>query len=108
MANFFSGAKPISIVGLGTWTHNVTTPGMRYISAVASEVPPSGLSIVINLNGSPIATSVTPSAAQQVVSAQILTQCALNDVLTVVLSSSSPIDNQLNTVKTLINTRAGQ
>ncbi len=107
MANYFNAVAPVAVVGLGTWTHNVVTPGLRTISAVASEVPPSGLSIVINVNGSPIATSVAPSAGQNHISLEVKTICAANDVITVVMSSSSVIDNQLNTVKTIIQTRAG-
>ncbi len=103
----FNSIHPVTVVGLGTFTYTVDVAGLRFISAVASEVPPSGLSIVINNNGSPIASSATPTDAQQIVSAQILTSCALNDVITVVISSSSAIDQQLNTVKTEINTRAG-
>lgn len=89
--------------GLGTFTYNVTVAGLYAASATATELPPSGLSIVINQNGSPVTTSLTPSTAQQIVSAQTPISCAVNDVITFVLSSSSANDLMLNTLKTLIN-----
>lgn len=107
MPNTLKDTQSTIIVGLGTWTYTVTTAGLHFVDATATENPPSSLSIVINLNGSPIATSPTPSAPQQAVEAQALFPCAASDVITVVLSSSAAIDNQLNTVKTLINLRRG-
>ncbi len=90
--------------GLGTYTFTVDVAGLYNMSCQASVLPPSGLSIVINHNGSPIATSLTPSAAEQLVSAMILDYpCVASDVITVVISSSNANDNMLNTAKSIIN-----
>jgi len=74
---------------------------------VSTEVPVSTLSVVINQNGSPV-KSATVSDGSSLLSAQIIMNCTSGDVITVVLSSSSPIDNQLNTVRTLVTLRQGQ
>jgi len=89
--------------GLGTWTYTASVAGLYDIAAVASVLPPSGLSIVINQNGSPVATSLTPSAAQLSVSAQVMNlNVAASDVITVVLTSSTQSDTLPNALKTLI------
>lgn len=107
MPNTLKDTQTTIIVGLGTWTYTVVTAGLYFVDATASENPPSGLSIVINQNGSPVATSTAPSVPQQTIGIQKLFPCAASDVITVVLTSSAANDNQLNTVKTLINLRQG-
>jgi hypothetical protein len=89
--------------GLGTWTYTASVAGLYDVSAVASVLPPSGLSIVVNQNGSPVATSNAPASAQQSVSAQVLDlNVAVSDIITVVLTSSTQSDTLPNALKTLI------
>jgi len=89
--------------GLGTWTDTITVAGLYNIASNSTVFPPSGLSVIINLNGSPIASSAAPSAAEQVVNVQATSvPCAVNDVITVVISSSAANDQILNAVKTII------
>lgn len=89
-------------IGLGTFTHTTAHTAIYFVSSQSSVLPPSGLSVVINKNGSPVVTSAAPSAAEQLVSLQTLISCTAGDVITVVLSSSSANDLMLNSVKTLI------
>lgn len=71
---------------------------------ITSVVPQSSLSIVINQNGSPIASNATPSATQNHIEVVITgVICAQNDAITFVLTSAAAIDNQPNTVKSVIN-----
>lgn len=97
------------IVGLGTYTFTVTsaTAGMITVQATASENPPSGLSIALQKNGSPVATSTAPTTAQGTINIQTTMNCVATDVISVVITSSAAIDNQLNTVKTLVTLRQG-
>lgn len=97
----------ISVTGLGTFTYIVQSTQMHFLSAVSQEQPPSSLSIVINQNGSPVASSSTPSAAQMVVGAQTHILCTAGDVITFVLSSSAPIDEQIGAISTTLITREG-
>jgi hypothetical protein len=89
-------------IGLGTFTYTAALAGVYFVSAQSSVLPPSGLSIVINQNGSPVMTSAAPSAAEQTVNLQDQINCAASDVITVVISSSNANDLMLNTVKTII------
>lgn len=110
MSDILAINKSVVVPGLGTYTHTIPSgqAGLHYFSAVSSENPPSGLSIVINQNGSPVYSSSSPAAAQKIVSAMGIINCAASDVITVVISSSSVIDEQANTVSTIINLRQGQ
>lgn len=90
--------------GLNTFTYTVTAVGIYQFSCQSTVVPPSGLSIVINKNGSPIATSATPSANQNFIAiAAVNVSCAISDVITIVLTSAVALDAMLQNVKSTIN-----
>ena len=97
----------VTVAGLGTFQYVVQTTGTHYLSAVASEQPPSSLSIVIQQNGSTIASSASPAAAQKLVSVVINQPCTAGDVISFIISSSAPIDNALGAIKTTLMTRLG-
>lgn len=106
MANTFTGEQTVVAAGLGTWTRNaVGTAGLVLASAVATEVPTSGVILTIAQTGSTSVSvsSATPTAGQNIISLQQLFNCAIGDVITVTIASSTPIDEQLNTVKTTIS-----
>lgn len=89
--------------GLGTLTYTVASNGLYNVQAQTSEVPPSGLVITVNKNGSPVYTSPTITPTQ--ISLQFKTYpfpCVVTDVVTVVMSSASAIDSQINNVKTSV------
>lgn len=104
-------------VGLNTSTFTVpaTVHGGAYNGAglynaqvQCTEVPPTGLSIVVNQNGSPVYTAPTQSLTQSAI--QFKTKpitCAIGDVITVVLSSSAGEDLLLNTVKSNVAINQG-
>lgn len=96
-----------TVVGLGTWTYNILAAGLHRVRVRCNEIPPSGVIVTINLNGSPVSPTPTaaPSSAQSHIEAQALINCAVSDVITVVLSSSG--DTALNTVKTQITIYKG-
>lgn len=110
MANILKDSESNIIVGRGSWTHTTSSAGMYFVSAVTIENPSSSIIITIAQSGSASVTvsSPTPSATQQSISLQKVFNCQSGDVLTVSFASSSPIDNQLNTVKSTVTVHRGQ
>jgi len=88
--------------GLGTCSFTVAIAGAYFISSQSTVVPPSGLSVVINLNGSPVATSASTDPSERTVGVSGWAQCAISDVITVVFTSSTFNDQLLNTIKSTI------
>lgn len=94
-------------VGLNTYNHTAAATSLYTIEVRCTEVPTSTLSIVIKNNSSTLATSATPAAGQNNINLRAQVNCTLNDVIGVVVTSSSPIDQQLNNVQTTITIRQG-
>ncbi len=103
--------------GLGTSTFTVVTAGL-YTVAFTSTIPyqasgssadssvttgGSALSVVVNLQGSPVLTVASPSPTQPSMGGSVAMQCAAADVITVVLTSAAAADSQKNSIKTIIN-----
>lgn len=107
MANTLFINKPYVNVGLDTMTHTVLNSTIYSVQVQLTEVPPSGLSVVVNQNGSPVFTAPALSPTQIAQQFKIAINCTAGDVITVVLSSSSAIDQQLNTVKSTISIQQG-
>lgn len=93
--------------GLGTWTITVPTLGIYHASCFLTEVPPTGVSVAINQNGSNIITTGTlnPNATEYNIDCFI--RCAASDVINIVVTSSSSPDLSVQTMKTVMNVRAG-
>lgn len=79
--------------------------GVAYVAPVLSS---SGVSYVVNQNGTPVFTSATLGAYQTEAESKTMLQCAVADVITVVFSSSNAIDNLLNSVKSIVSIGMGQ
>ncbi len=96
--------SPQIFCGLGTLTYTIssTGAGLYNVHCECLKTPPSGLSIVVNQNGSAVYTSTTLTTTQSAVQFKTTLNCANSDVITVVLSSSTAVDLLLNTVKTSI------
>lgn len=103
MAIFLKGAQSNTVSGLGTFTYNIVSTGTHKVSVNISECPPSGISVVINNNGSSVATKTAPASSQQIISLLYTGAFTAADVVTIVLSSSSAIDALPLGVKTIIN-----
>jgi hypothetical protein len=107
MSNILLLNQPFINVGLVTITYTIPTTGLYNITVALSEIPPSGLSVVINDNGSPIFTAPTITPTQIAQQFKYSFQATASHVITVVLSSSSAIDAQLNSVKSQITIGQG-
>jgi len=117
MANSLAMNTSQPIAGLGTFAYTITSAdvsGYSYVTlGITSTLPPaSGLSIVIKHNGSNVvsvggaSTNPTPSQASIGTSARI--QIAAADTVSVVLASSNAVDNQPNSVKSVVNLYLGE
>lgn len=100
MATLITGIAQAKVLSnLDTYNHTALQTSMYKVAVTASEIPPSGLLITIKQNGSTKATAALPAAAQNHVELQTVLNCTANDVISVVLSSASAGDTQLNVVK---------
>lgn len=103
MANTLKDNQSNVICGLGIFTHTCASNGMYKVNIRCSEVPISGIVVSTKLNaGSPI-VATAPAASQSTVNLENIFNCVATDVITVTLSSAVPIDNQLNTVKSIVS-----
>jgi len=91
----------VTVCGLGTYVHTVKTAGLFLASISSTMNPISTLEISIQQNSNTPVT-ITAASNQSILNLQTKFQCAVNDTITVVLSSSAVPDNQLNTVSSLI------
>lgn len=110
MSNVLKDYQANIEVGTGTYTYTVPIAGMYFASMKCSENPTSSVILSIAQTGSASVSvsSPAPAANQSHIELQKVFNCAINDVLTMSISSSNPIDLQLNNVKTLIVLHAGQ
>jgi hypothetical protein len=107
MSNILLLNVPRVDVGLITDTFTVPTTGLYNLEAQITEIPPSGLSIVVNQNGSPIYTAPALTPTQSAIQFKVDINGVAADVITLVLSSSNTNDTMLESVKTNISIGQG-
>lgn len=93
--------QPQVAVGLPTYAYTIPTggAGLYNVHVELSEVPPTGLSLLIKKGASTVYTMPTISPTQIAIQLKQHFLFADADAITVVLASSDSIDNQKNTVK---------
>lgn len=96
------------IVGLGTYTYTVPTTGIYTVRLQSTEIPPSGISILVKDNGSTVFTAPTLGETQSSIQFSFTKLYTAGHAVTVVLASSSANDNLLNSVKTSVGISAGE
>ena len=109
MSNTLFLNVPRSDIGLQTATFTVPTggAGIYFVNMQVTEIPPSGLSIVVNKNGSPVFTAPTIGQTQSALQFRYSQLYADADVITVVMSSSTANDLLLNSVKSNVSIGQG-
>jgi hypothetical protein len=108
MAQIITGISQSKVLSsLDTYNHTAGAAQMYTVNVKMSELPPSGLSIVIQQNGSPMATSVAPAATQGELDLRIVLNCAISDVISVILSSSNVQEAGRNQIKGILNITPG-
>lgn len=95
------------ICALETYRHVATAASMYVVDVDISEIPPSGLSIVIQQNGSTKATSAAPASSQIHVPLRVVMNCAISDNIDVIVTSSLPAEAGINLIKGSINIHRG-
>ena len=102
---------PKEVNGLNTYQYTVQTAAMHVASIRMDRRQNSAFTISIQQNGTPMnSVTVQPVDVSAIQSSQSLSatmNCAVNDVISFVLSSSAPIDQQLNTISALLNVHIG-
>ena len=111
MAEILLLNQPFVICGLDTMNYTVVTDGLYSVQVQLTEVPPSGISILVKKNGSTIFTAPALAIAQGAIQFKFGFSAVATDAISVVISSSqtgpSAIDNQLNTVKSTVYIQQG-
>lgn len=97
-------------VGLPTATYTVPTggAGVYTVRFEATEVPPSGLTVLVKKGASTVFTAPAVTPTQSALQFKFSTLYADADVITVVLSSAETVDAALNNVKTNVSIELGQ
>lgn len=98
---------PKILTNLDTYNHTALLTSPYVVECNALVIPTSGLSIVIQLNGSTKLTSTVPASQQQAINSRIVLSCAVNDVISVILSSSVPMDALRNDFKAILSITPG-
>lgn len=108
MAITISGISKTKVLSsLDTYNHTALQSSIYTVVVQLSEVPPSGMSIDIQQNSSSKASVSAPQASQSHMELQVKLNCTANDVISVVLASSSAIDKQLNNIKATLKITPG-
>jgi hypothetical protein len=87
---------------LDTYNYSVLADGSHTVAVRVTELPPSGLIVEIKQNGVSKALSTTPASSQSVVNLKVLLNCAINDTLTIILSSPNAADAGPNIIKAIL------
>lgn len=98
--------------GLDTYQYTIGSSGVHYASVKLNDITGgSGISVVINRNGSPVATATSLSATDNTKGTElnliVLINAASSDVITVVVTSSAVSDTGINQIKGFINIHQG-
>lgn len=95
--------------GLSTDTYKIGIAGLHSIYVRTTVLQPSGLVITISQSGSQTASFSTPTTSplQEDIEINAKFNCAVGDLLSVVVTSSARIDQPPNLIKTIINLRQG-
>jgi hypothetical protein len=98
------------ISNLDTYNHTAVLNSMYYVSCILTEQPNSTVSITIEQNGTPVTSIAAPGngrTKQCSIVCQTVLNCAINDLISIVISSSNPIDQAINSIKGIINIHPG-
>jgi hypothetical protein len=88
------------ISNLDTYNHTTGNSGPYLVHLAVSERPPSGVIITIQQNSvTKATTTAAPAAAQQLVELKVLLNCAIGDIISVIVTSVSPSDTGPNVIK---------
>ena len=108
MSTTITGISQTKILtNLDTYIHTVLLNSLYAVSLQLTERPPSGCIITIQQNGSTVVATSAPAAAQAEINLGTLLQCAVNDTISVIISSSNVADQNKNVLKGILKISPG-
>ena len=101
--------RPTASSGLSTDQHKVKEAGVYSIYSRSTVVPASGLVVTMSQSGSTTASFTSPTTSEKQIDVEMNAKfnCAVDDILTVAITSSAPADQPPQLIKTIINLRQG-
>jgi len=101
--------RPSASSGLSTDTIKIATAGVYSIYTKTTVLQPSGLVVTLSQTGSASNSFSTPTTSPLTghVEMNAKFNCAVGDILSVVVSSSASIDQPPNLIKTIIQLKEG-
>lgn len=92
---------------LDTYNHTALLSSMYTVEMDLNEIPPSGITITIQQNSSTKASLSAPAASQSAMSLRTILNCAANDIISVIIASSTPSDQLGNSFKGILKITPG-
>lgn len=108
MANFLILNQNYVQDGLGTLTFNIPSAGNYQVLCQTTVNPASSLVIQVKQGGATKYTAPAFTPTQSALQFKAPLVCAAADVITVVLTSSAAVDNQLNSIQSNISIGQGE
>jgi len=100
-------SKPYVDNQLDTFNYTIASAGMHSVYITITVVPPTSAQVQITQNSTPVYTSTAFSATQQNLQLKFTLNCAVSDVISVIVSSSAAIDQMPNNIKSTVTLTAG-
>jgi|SRR5665213_2872119 len=101
--------RPTCVSGLNTSRIQIPTAGVISLYTRTTDIPPSGIVVTVSQSGSTTASFNTPTTSPQQTDIEFNCKfnCAAGDILTVAITSSAPIDQPPNLIKTITTLKQG-
>lgn len=93
--------------GTDTLNYTVSSAGLYNVQVSSTEIPPSGITILVKKNGSTVFTAPTLSPTQGALQFKYSFLAAAADAISVVISSAAAIDAVANNVKSIVSIGQG-
>lgn len=108
MATTITGIGQSKVINaLDTYNHTALNNSLYKVSLQLTDRPTGGLTIAIKQNSSTIITQSFPSTTQNQFNLQAILNCSVNDVIGVVITSTSTFDTRANVLQGILNIHMG-
>lgn len=95
------------ISNLDTYFYTVQSAAVHVATLAINAKPPSGITIGIQKNGVTVASDSIPAGQQQSINLSASMNCAVNDLITFIVASSTPSDQGPQAFKGILNIHIG-
>lgn len=90
-----------------TYNHTALRNSMYMVKIRMTDIPASGISILMKQNSTTKASFSSPTPGQSAIDLDVIMNCSINDVIGVVISSSTASDQLGNSFKAILTIRQG-